>query len=88
MVDDNERVEVPPYIPQEADTPDGLVDPEYRAPAGMAVLNPELAQEWISNNLNPSIEQRNHIFTHVFMDLNIALNVCRLTSKQRYAVLR
>ena len=89
MADNKERVaDPPPPIPPEGGPADDLVDPGYRAPTGMAALNPELAQEWISNNLNPSAEQRNHLFNHVFVDLNIALNVCCLTSKQGYAVLQ
>ena len=39
-------------------------------------------------NLQPNNNQMDHLFHHVYPDLNQVLNVCRLTSWQKYAVLR
>ena len=44
-------------------------------------------QDWISSHLQPNDNQMHHLFHHVYPDLNQVLNVCRLTSWQKYAVL-
>ena len=59
----------------------------YAAPAGMAVLTNVTAQDWISSHLQPNDNQMDHLFHHMYPDLNQVLNVCRLTSWQKYAVL-
>ena len=61
----------------------------YAAPAKMAALNDVTAQDWISSShLQPNDNQMDHLFHHMYPDLNQVLNVCRLTSWQKYAVLR
>eukprot|EP00957_Ditylum_brightwellii_P059522 4519908-Ditylum_brightwellii.AAC.1 len=53
----------------------------------MANLDPDLAQDWISDHLNPNGDQRRHLLQHVFHELNQDMSVCHLTSKQKYSVL-
>ena len=60
----------------------------YAAPAGMAALTDVTAQDWISSHLQPNDNQMDHLFHHVYLHLNQVLNVCWLTSQQKYAVLR
>ena len=60
----------------------------YVAPARMAALTNVTTQDWISSHLQPNDNQMDHLFHHVYPDLNQVLNVCRLTSWQKYAVLR
>ena len=60
----------------------------YAAPAVMAALTDITTQDWISSHLLPNDNQMDHLFHHVYPDLNQVLNVCRLTSWQKYAVLR
>ena len=60
----------------------------YAAPARMAALTNVTAQDWISSHLQPNDNQMDHLFHHVYPDLNRVLNICRLTSWQKYAVLR
>ena len=52
----------------------------YVAPAGMAALTDVTTQDWISSHLQPNDNQMDHLFHHVYPDLNQVLNVCRLTS--------
>ena len=60
----------------------------YAAPAGMAALTDVTAQDWISSHLQPNDNQTDHLFLHMYPNLNQVLNVCRLTSQQKYTVLR
>ena len=60
----------------------------YAAPAGMPALTNVTTQDWISSHLQPNDNQMDHLFHHVYPDLNQVLNICRLTSWQKYAVLR
>eukprot|EP00957_Ditylum_brightwellii_P091429 6961889-Ditylum_brightwellii.AAC.1 len=53
----------------------------------MANLDSDLAQDWITDNLNPNGDQRIHLLEHVFQELNQAMSVCCLTSKQKHSVL-
>ena len=62
--------------------------PPYVAPAGMAGMTPATAQDWIETHLSPTQPQLAHLFEHVFTDLNQALTTCRLSNRQKYAVLR
>ena len=59
----------------------------YVAPARMVALTDVTAQGWISSHLQPNNNLPDHLFHHVYPDLNQVLNVCRLTSWQKYAVL-
>ena len=60
----------------------------YVAPAGMAALTDLTAQDWISTHLQPNDAQMEHLFQHVYGDLDQVLTVCRLSNRQKYAVLR
>ena len=59
----------------------------YAAPTEMSALNDVTAQDWISSHLQPHYNQMDHLFHHMYPDLNQVLNVCRFTSWQKYAVL-
>ena len=59
-----------------------------RCPAGMAALMDLTAQDWISTHLQPNDAQMERLFQHVYGDLNQVLTVCRLSNRQKYAVLR
>ena len=76
--------QVPP-----AQVPPAVVPPApYVAPAGMGALTAQTAQDWIGEHLNPTQDQMDHIFNHIYMELNHALGVCRLSDRQKYAVVR
>ena len=60
----------------------------YLPPAGMCVLNQDSAQPWISNHLQPTEPQMDHLFQHVYPTLNQLFDICLLTPCQKYAVLR
>ena len=60
----------------------------YVAPASMAALTDLTAQDWISTHLQPNDAQMEHLFQHVYGDLNQVLTICRLSNRQKYAVLR
>ena len=60
----------------------------YLPPARMGVLNQDTTQPWISNHLQPTEPQMDHLFQHVYPTLNQVFDVCRLTPRQKYAVLR
>ena len=59
----------------------------YVAPAGMAALTNVTTQDWISSHLQPNNKQMDHLFQHIYPHLNQVLNIFRLTSRQKYAVL-
>ena len=42
----------------------------YVAPARMAVLTDVTAQDWISSHLQPNDNPMDHLFHHVYPDLN------------------
>ena len=54
----------------------------------MAALTDQTAQDWISTHLQPSDAQMEHLFQHVYGDLGQVLTVCRLSNRQKYAVLQ
>ena len=56
--------------------------------AGMGVLDQDTTQPWISNHLQPTEPQMNHLFQHVYPTLNQVFDICHLTPCQKYAVLR
>ena len=60
----------------------------YAAPARMAALTDVTTQDWITSHIQPNDNQMDHLFHYVYPDLNQVLYVCRLTSSQKYAVLR
>ena len=60
----------------------------YVAPAVMAALTDVPAQDWISSHLQPNDNQMDHLLHHVYSNPNQVLNVYRLTSQEKYAVLR
>ena len=60
----------------------------YLPLAGMGVLNQDTAQHQISNHLQPTEPQMDHLFQHVYPTLNQVFDVCHLTSCQKYAVQR
>ena len=62
--------------------------PAYIAPQGMGDLTRETAQDWVNTHLNPNVAQMTHLFVHVYEDLNDALTICKLSQRQKYAVLR
>jgi len=62
--------------------------PAYVAPQGMGDLTRDTAQDWINTHLNPNVGQMTHLLVHVYEDLNDALTVCKLSQRQKYAVLR
>ena len=51
-------------------------------------MTPATAQDWIETHLSPTQGQLTHLFDHVFVDLNQVLTTCRLSNRQKYAVLR
>ena len=59
----------------------------YIPPNGMGVLDATTAQDWISSHLQPTEVQMDHLFSHVYVDLNQVLMTCRLSRCQKYAVL-
>ena len=56
--------------------------------AGMGVLDQDTTQPWISNHLQPTEPQMDHLFQHVYPTLNQVFDICHLTPCQKYAVLR
>ena len=44
--------------------------------AGMGTLNAMTAQDWISAHLQPTDPQMQHLFEHVYPELDQALNIC------------
>ena len=60
----------------------------YLPPARMGALDQDTAQPWISNHLQPTEPQMEHLFQHVYPTLNQVFDVCRLTPCQKYTVLR
>ena len=60
----------------------------YVAPAGTAALTDVTAQDWISSHLQPNDNQMDHLFHNMYPNLNQVLNLCGLTSQQKYTVLR
>ena len=60
----------------------------YLPPAGMGVLNQDTAQPLISNHLQPTEPQMDHLFQHVYPTVNQVFDVCHHTPCQKYAVLR
>ena len=59
----------------------------YAAPARMAALYQCHCSRLDIIPLQPNDNQMDHLFHHFYPDLNQVLNVCRLTSWQKYAVL-
>ena len=53
----------------------------YIPPVGMGTLNAMTAQDWISAHLQPTEPQMQHLFEHVYPQLDQVLNVCRLTTE-------
>ena len=51
----------------------------YIPPVGMGTLNTMMAQDWISAHLQPTEPQMQHLFEHVYPELDQVLDVCRLT---------
>ena len=47
----------------------------YVAPAGMAALTDLTAEDWILTHLQPNEAQMEHLFQHVYGDLNQVLTV-------------
>ena len=45
-------------------------DGTYATPAGMAVLDVLTPQTWITGHLQPMEQQMDHLFQHVYPDLN------------------
>ena len=60
----------------------------YQAPHGMDNLDINPAQNWIAEHVHPNAEQMNHLLQHVYPAINQVLTICRLSSRQKYAVLR
>ena len=60
----------------------------YLPPARMGVLNQDTALPWISNHLQPTEPQMDHLFEYVYPTLNQEFGICHLTPCQKYAVLR
>ena len=60
----------------------------YLPLAGMGALDQDTAQPWISNHLQPTEPQMEHMFQHVYPTLNQIFNVRCLTPHQKYTVLR
>ena len=56
----------------------------YVALAGMAALTNLTAQDC---HLQPNDVQMEHLLQHVYADLDQVLTVCRLSNRQKYAVL-
>ena len=60
----------------------------YMRPDGMGTLDATTAQDWISSYLQPMEVQMDHLFGHVYVDLNQVFTTRRLSHHQKYAVLR
>ena len=56
----------------------------YIPPDGMGALDATTAQDWISSHLQPMEVQMDHLFGHVYVDLNQVLTTCRLSHHQNY----
>ena len=60
----------------------------YLPLARMGVLNQDTTQPWISNHLQPTEPQMDHLFQHVYPTLNQVFDVRQLNPRRKYAVLR
>ena len=45
----------------------------YIPPAGMGALNPMTAQDWIPTHLQPTEAQMQHLFDHIYSELDQVL---------------
>ena len=60
----------------------------YIPPNEMGTLDATTAQNWISSHIRPMEVQMDHLFSHIYVDLNQVLMTCQLSRCQKFAVLR
>ena len=59
----------------------------YVPPAGMGALYPMMAQDWISAHPQLMEAQMQHLFDHIYHELDQVCNICQLMPRQKYAIL-